>query len=83
MASLVLHDQGHELILRYHQLLKADRCTWWGRGLFIATQGMPTTTPMAGRSLREVKHGILGGSSMHHLPQVAHTIRYLQQSSRI
>jgi hypothetical protein len=30
-------------------------------------QGLPMTTPMDGESLRDVKGGIIGGSSMHNL----------------
>jgi hypothetical protein len=58
------------------QLLDVDRCVWWRRGRCIATWGLPTTTPTASSSLRDVKCGILGDSSMHHLPRVTYTIRY-------
>jgi hypothetical protein len=32
--------------------------------------------PMVGRSLKDVKRNVLGGSSMHHLSEVAYTIRF-------
>jgi hypothetical protein len=37
-------------------------------GRQIATWGLPTFMPAASGSLRDVKCGILGGSSTHHLP---------------
>jgi hypothetical protein len=63
---LVLNEQGHALILRSQQLLKADQRTWWW--WCIATRGLPTPTPMCSGSLRDIEHIVTIGSSTHHLP---------------
>jgi hypothetical protein len=78
MVCFILHKHTHELILGCQQLLDANRCTHWRRGQWIATWGLPTSTPIAGGSLGDVRHVILGHSGMHHLPKVNYTIRYLQ-----
>jgi hypothetical protein len=66
MVCFILHEHPHELILSHQQLLDADRCMRW-RWRWVATWGMPTTTPAACGSLNDVKPGILSGSGSHHL----------------
>jgi hypothetical protein len=65
-VCLILHEHPHELDLGGQQILNADWCTRW-RSRWVDMQGLPTTTPVAYGSLRDVKSGILGGSGSHHL----------------
>jgi hypothetical protein len=39
-------------------------------------RGLPTATPVAYRSLMDVKRDILGGSCSHHMSLITHIIRY-------
>jgi hypothetical protein len=69
-TCLILNEQGHKLILRSQQLLKADRRTRWWRWC-IATRGLPKPMPVSYRSLWDIEHIITIGLSMYHLPQIA------------